>query len=125
MFLSACVPLLQAAARATGLLRAADWDGDPHARTIEDPDLPVWLAGVSSLSDAEVRAGKELWEWWLDALAFRADSAGRLHIRQMLAHPDMQGKLRALFEGLDVDGTGALDADAVVRFSVGVQVGCT
>ena len=39
-------------------------------------DLPVWLAGVSSLEAAEKRAGKELWEWWLDALHFRSDSAG-------------------------------------------------
>ena len=38
----------------------------------------MWLAGVSSLVAAERRAGKALWEWWLDALSFRADSAGRL-----------------------------------------------
>lgn len=50
----------------------------------------MWLAGVSSLAAAEKRAGKELWEWWLDALSFRSDSAGRLHIRQMLKHPSMQ-----------------------------------
>lgn len=69
-------------------------------------DLPVWLAGVSSLTAAERRAGKELWEWWLDALSFRSDSAGRLHIREMLKHPSMQSKLRSLFEGLDAKQTG-------------------
>ena len=83
----------------------------------------MWLAGVSSLAAAEKRAGKELWEWWLDALSFRSDSAGRLHIRQMLKHPSMQMKMRSLFDGLDVQRTGALDADAVVRFSVGVGHG--
>ena len=84
-------------------------------------DLPVWLAGVSSLEGAERRAGKELWEWWLDALSFRPDSAGRLHIRQTLKHPDVQRKIQALFEALDVESRGHLDADAVVRFSEGIQ----
>ena len=81
----------------------------------------MWLAGVSSLAEAEKRAGKELWEWWLDALSFRSDSAGRLHIRQMLKHPSMQSKMRSLFDGLDVRRAGALDAAAVVRFSDGIQ----
>ena len=81
----------------------------------------MWLAGVSSLEGAERRAGKELWEWWLDALSFRPDSAGRLHIRQTLKHPDVQRKINALFEALDVESRGHLDADAVVRFSEGIQ----
>ena len=81
----------------------------------------MWLAGVSSLEGAERRAGKELWEWWLDALSFRPDSAGRLHIRQTLKHPDVQRKIDALFEALDVESRGHLDADAVVRFSEGIQ----
>ena len=62
-------------------------------------DLPVWLAGVSSLEGAERRAGKELWEWWLDALSFRPDSAGRLHIRQTLKHPDVQRKIQRAVRG--------------------------
>ena len=81
----------------------------------------MWLAGVSSLEGAERRAGKELWEWWLDALSFRPDSAGRLHIRQTLKHPEVQTKLKALFEPLDVHSAGSLDAVAVVRFSEGIQ----
>ena len=81
----------------------------------------MWLAGVSSLEGAERRAGKELWEWWLDALSFRPDSAGRLHIRQTLKHPDVQRKIEALFEALDVESRAHLDADAVVRFSEGIQ----
>ena len=81
----------------------------------------MWLAGVSSLIAAEERAGKELWEWWLDALSFRADSAGRLHIRQLLRHPDTSAKFRNLFEYLDARGEGALDAESVVRFSAGIQ----
>jgi hypothetical protein len=81
----------------------------------------VWLAGVSSLVAAEERAGKELWEWWLDALSFRSDSAGRLHIRQLLRHPDTSDKFRNLFEYLDARGEGALDAESIVRFSAGIQ----
>ena len=81
----------------------------------------MWLAGVSSLEGAERRAGKELWEWWLDALSFRPDSAGRLHIRQTLKHPEVQKKFNALFEALDVHSAGSLDAEAVVRFSEGIQ----
>ena len=81
----------------------------------------MWLAGVSSLVAAERRAGKALWEWWLDALSFRADSAGRLHIRQLLSHPDTSTKFRNLFEYLDVSLAGALDAESVVRFSDGIQ----
>ena len=81
----------------------------------------MWLAGVSSLVAAERRAGKALWEWWLDALSFRADSAGRLHIRQLLSHPDTSTQVRNLFEYLDARGEGALDAESVVRFSDGIQ----
>ena len=71
--------------------------------------------------EAEKRAGKELWEWWLDALKFRSDSAGRLHIRQMLAHPNMTPRLRSLFNALDLHRRGALDSAAIVRFSAGIQ----
>ena len=81
----------------------------------------MWLAGVSSLAAAEKRAGKELWEWWLDALHFKSDSAGRLHIIQILQQPALQSKLRSLFDGLDIHGKGILDAAAIVRFSVGVR----
>ena len=66
-------------------------------------------------TEAEKRAGKELWEWWLDALQFRSDSAGRLHIRNTLKHPDMEAKLRGLFDALDVRHAGALDSVAVER----------
>ena len=96
-------------------------DSDPNARVVEDPDLPVWLAGVSSLVEAECRAKKALWEWWLDALRFSPDSAGRAHIRQVLAHPETEKKLERLFKALDTRNCGALDAEALTRFSAGIK----
>ncbi len=118
--LSLALPLLRAALRALGVHDAAS-ALDPNARTIEDPDLPVWFAGVTSLGDAERRAGKALWEWWLDALRFDPDSAGRAHIRQLLKHPTTIEKFEALFAALGPDERGVLDADAVVRFSAGIS----
>ena len=113
-------PAPRAALRALGVHDAAS-ALDPNARTIEDPDLPVWFAGVTSLGDAERRAGKALWEWWLDALRFDPDSAGRAHIRQLLKHPTTIEKFEALFAALGPDERGVLDADAVVRFSAGIS----
>ena len=117
--LSVLLPLLRAAARALGVLPSAD--ADPNARVVEDPDLPVWLAGVSSLVAAERRAKKQLWEWWLDALRFSPDSPGRAHIRQLLLHPETARKLEALFDALDIETRGTLDKDALVRFSAGIR----
>ena len=117
--LSVLLPLLRAAARALGVLPSAD--ADPNARVVEDPDLPVWLAGVSSLVAAERRAKKSLWEWWLDALHFSPDSPGRAHIRQLLSHPETARKLEALFDALDTQAVGKLDKDALVRFSAGIR----
>ena len=117
--LSVLLPLLRAAARALGVLPSVD--ADPNARVVEDPDLPVWLAGVSSLVAAERRAKKSLWEWWLDALHFSPDSPGRAHIRQLLLHPETARKLEALFDALDTEHRGALDKDALVRFSAGIR----
>ena len=117
--LSVLLPLLRAAARALGVLPSAD--ADPNARVVEDPDLPVWLAGVSSLVAAERRAKKQLWEWWLDALRFSPDSPGRAHIRQLLLHPETARKLEALFDALDTETRGTLDKDALVRFSAGIR----
>lgn len=117
--LSVLLPLLRAAARALGVLPSAD--ADPNARVVEDPDLPVWLAGVSSLVAAERRAKKSLWEWWLDALHFSPDSPGRAHIRQLLSHPETARKLEALFDALDTQCEGKLDKDALVRFSAGIR----
>ena len=117
--LSVLLPLLRAAARALGMLPSAD--ADPNTRVVEDPDLPVWLAGVSSLVAAERRAKKSLWEWWLDALRFSPDSPGRAHIRQLLSHPETARKLKALFDALDVEQRGALDKDGLVRFSAGIR----
>jgi len=117
--LSVFLPLVHSAARALGVLPGAD--SDPNARVVEDPDLPVWLAGVSSLVGAERRAKTSLWEWWLDALRFSPDSPGRAHIRQLLLHPETARKLEALFEALATKEIRTLDKDALVRFSAGIR----
>ena len=117
--LSILLPLIKTAARALNLLPPPD--SDPNSNVVEDPDLPVWPAGGSSLVAAEKRAKKSLWEWWLDALRFSPDSAGRAHIRQLLAHPETSKKLESLFNALDTRHVGVLDADALVKFSAGIR----
>ena len=114
--LSVLLPLLRAAARALGELPSAD--ADPNARVVEDPDLPVWLAGVSSLVAAERRAKKQLCGNTLTPCASRR-IARRPHIPACYT-PRRLGSWRRCSTRW-TSRRSHTGQDALVRFSAGIR----
>jgi len=71
-----------------------------ESAAISDPTLPVSLEGATTWADASKRAGKDIWEWYLDSLRFDPNTPTRQHLRSVIARAEVREQLDVLFEHL-------------------------
>lgn len=130
--MSTLVPL-DAWARRTAR-RWLDTDGTGAAGGFVDPSLPIYVVGATSCKQLERRLGKELWEWFVDALSVSPTSPGRARLAAVLSDARTTTQLDETFDELakryprereedgadDDDGGVSLSAAALLKFSDGI-----
>ena len=117
-----------ARARARRLLEG---EGGATADGFADPSLPIYVIGATSCKALERRLGKELWEWFVDALRVSTTSRTRASRRGAERRAHGEG-LDETFDELvkryprededdeDDDRAVSLSAAALVKFSDGI-----
>ena len=110
--------------------------GTATANGFVDPSLPIYVVGATSCKQLERRLGKELWEWFVDALSVSPTSPGRARLAAVLSDARTTAQLDETFDelakrypregdegdggGEDDDGVVSLSAAALVKFSDGI-----
>ena len=112
--------------------RALEGEGGASADGFADPSLPIYVVGATSCKALERRLGKELWEWFVDALRVSPTSPGRARLAAVLSDARTVKGLDETFDELvkryprededdeDDDRAVSLSAAALVKFSDGI-----